>query len=247
MKCGLTSVTFRKLDWREIIRVALDCGFDGIEWGGDIHVPPGEVALAREVHQATVEAGLSVLSYGSYYRLGGRDAFKPVLDTAHALQAGSIRVWAGTKGSARYSAKERARAVEDAQSIADMAASHGITVAFEYHPNTLTDTSESALALLTEVGRGNVRSYWQPNPGLTHAENLAELTAMLPWLLHVHAHVCRRPSDGALLPLEDLLPQWRAYMALAKGHARVAFIEFVRGDDPAQCARDAAHLKTLCG
>jgi len=245
MKCGLTSVTFRKLDWRAVIQVALDCGFDGIEWGGDIHVPPGETALAREVRQATVDTGLSVLSYGSYYRLGGSDAFQPVLDTALALQADTIRVWAGTKGSARYRAKERARAVGDAQSIVDMAAAHGVTVAFEYHPNTLTDTAASALALLAEAGRGNVRSYWQPNPGLTHGENLAELTAILPWLHHVHVHVYRRPSDGVSLPLEDVLSQWRAYMAKAKGSARAAFIEFVKDDDPAQCARDAAHLKTL--
>jgi len=246
MECGLTSVTFRKLGWRAVLQVALDCGFDGIEWGGDIHVPPGEVVLAREVHRATAEAGLTVLSYGSYYHLGGTDSFKSVLATANALRADVIRVWAGTKGSARYSSKERARAVENAQAIADMAAAHNITVAFEYHPNTLTDTSESALALLAAVGRGNVRSYWQPNPGHTHEENLAELAAVLPWLLHVHAHVYRRPSDGALLPLEYVLPQWRAYMALAKGHARASFIEFVRGDDPAQCARDAAHLRRLC-
>ncbi|MCL2298765.1 MAG: sugar phosphate isomerase/epimerase, partial [Firmicutes bacterium] len=99
MKCGLTSVTFRKLGWRAVIQIARACGFDGIEWGGDIHVPPGEVALAREVHLATVEAGLSVLSYGSYYRLGGEEPFRPVLDAALALQADTIRVWAGAKGS----------------------------------------------------------------------------------------------------------------------------------------------------
>jgi sugar phosphate isomerase/epimerase len=246
MKCGLASVTFRQLGWREVIQVAGDCGLSCIEWGGDIHVPPGDALRAREVYQATAEAGLEVLSYGSYYRLGGGQDFGPVLDTARALRAGVIRVWAGAKGSARYSAGERGQAVADAQIIADMAAAHSIAVAFEYHRNTLTDTSESALALLAQVGRDNVKTYWQPNPDLTHEQRLAGLAAVLPHLENVHVHVTQRPSDGAHLPLEDVLPQWRAYMGAAHGRARAALIEFVKDNDPAQCARDAACLRRIC-
>jgi len=246
MKCGLTSVTFRKLDWREVIEIARKCRLDCIEWGGDIHVPPGEISLAREVYQAAVSAGLSVQSYGSYYRLGAGGPFEPVLATAKELRAGTIRVWAGTKASARYSAEEFARAADDARTIADMAVGHGITIAFEYHRNTLTDTSEGALALLAAVGRDNVRTYWQPNPDLTHEQRLEGLAAVLPWLENVHVHVAQRPGDGVSLPLEAALPQWRAYFDVIGGQARAALIEFVRDDDPAQCARDAAHLRGLC-
>lgn len=246
MKCGLTSVTFRKLDWRKILQIALDCGLDGIEWGGDVHVPPGDPDHARKVCQATLDAGLTVLSYGSYYRLGGNEPFGPVLDTARALHANTIRIWAGTKASSQYTAQERRQAVAEVQSIADMAKPCGVTIAFEYHRNTLTDTSESALALLAAAGRDNVRTYWQPNPDLTHEQRLEGLAAVLPWLENVHVHVSEQPCSGVRLPLEDVLPQWRAYMDVIQDRARAALIEFVKDDDPAQCARDAAHLRMLC-
>ena len=238
MKCGLTSVTFRKLDWRKIIQIARDCGLDGIEWGGDIHVPPGGVARAREVYQATAAATLSVLSYGSYYRLCEGDAFEPVLATALALQAGTVRVWAGKKNT------PLAQATEDARRIADMAKPHGVTVAFEYHRGTLTETAGSTLALLEAVGRDNVKTYWQPNPELTHEQNLAELAAVLPWLENVH--VFHWTAGGARLPLEDGLSQLQAYMQKINGHAHAAILEFVKNDDPAQCARDAEYLRRLC-
>jgi len=244
MKYGLTSVTFRQLDWREIIRIARECNLDGLEWGGDVHVPSGELSHAQKVYQATVEAGLSVLSYGSYYRLGQGQDFEPVLAVALALRADTIRVWAGAKDSAQHSAGERARAIRDAQTIADMAGPHGVTVAFEYHRGTLTDTCESALALLEAVGRENVRTYWQPNPQLAHERNLAELAAVLPWLENVHAF--HWTPGGARLPLEEGMAQWRAYLQTINGRAGAAILEFVKNDDPAQCARDAASLRRAC-
>ena len=235
MKLGLTSVTFRKLDWRKIIQIALDCGLDGIEWGGDIHVPPGDPEHARMVYQATAGAGLEVLSYGSYYRLGEGQDFGPVLTTALALQANAIRVWAGGANTSLV------RATEDARRVADMAKPHGVTVAFEYHRGTLTETAERTLALLDAVGRDNVKTYWQPNPERSHRRNLAELTAVLTHLENVHVFHWSR--HGIRLPLEDGAREWRAYLQAAK--PRAAILEFVKNDDPAQLARDAETLRRL--
>jgi sugar phosphate isomerase/epimerase len=36
---ALASVTFRHLTFEEIIELVRKAGLDGIEWGGDIHVP----------------------------------------------------------------------------------------------------------------------------------------------------------------------------------------------------------------
>ena len=232
MKLGLTSVTFRQLGWREIIRVARDCGLDGIEWGGDVHAPPGDLELAREIYQATVDAGLSVLSYGSYYKPGGEPPFEAVLETAVALRASTIRVWAGTNFDAAF---------EDAQHIADMAKPHDITIAFEYHRNTLTETSESALSLLQAVARENVKTYWQPNPELTHAQNLAELAAVSPYLENMHVFHWTR--HGRRLPMQDGAGEWQSYFQTAKPKA--AILEFVKGDNPAQCRRDAETLRRI--
>ncbi|MHC4505194.1 MAG: sugar phosphate isomerase/epimerase family protein, partial [Planctomycetota bacterium] len=101
IRSGLTSITFRKLSPEEIVRLTAEAGLDGIEWGGDVHVPPGEVDTARRVASMTSEAGLAVSSYGSYYRVGHDEPglFAPVLETAIALGAPIIRVWAGRVAS----------------------------------------------------------------------------------------------------------------------------------------------------
>jgi len=242
MTTGLTSVTFRALDWREVIAIVKDCGLGGIEWGGDIHVPPGDEVHARRVSRATAEAGLAVLSYGSYYRLGAGECFVSVLETALALGAGVIRVWAGVKGSAEHSEAERKLVIEDARRIADMAKEYNIVVALEYHRNTLTDTSESAVSLLKEAG--GVKTYWQPNPELGHEDNLKELAEVLPWL--VYLHVFQWKPDGARLPLQDGVVQWREYIEQARGCASAAILEFVRNDTPTQCANDAETLRRIC-
>ena len=41
MRPGLVSVTFRALPADEVLRLMLRSGLGCIEWGGDVHVPPG--------------------------------------------------------------------------------------------------------------------------------------------------------------------------------------------------------------
>jgi len=100
---GLVSITFRSLSPLEIIELVLKAGLKGIEWGADVHVPHGDLKRAREVRKLTADAGLSVAACGSYYRVGVSEAqglaFENVLETAVALKAPTVRVWAGDKGS----------------------------------------------------------------------------------------------------------------------------------------------------
>lgn len=46
MRTGLVSSTFRKLTPAEVVRRAAQAGLQGIEWGGDIQVPPARVDTA---------------------------------------------------------------------------------------------------------------------------------------------------------------------------------------------------------
>ncbi len=43
---GLCSITFRSLSVDAIIELATKARLDGIEWGSDVHVPPGDLELA---------------------------------------------------------------------------------------------------------------------------------------------------------------------------------------------------------
>lgn len=98
-KCrtGMNSVTFRQKSIDEIIDIAKRAGLSRIEWGGDVHLPPGDTLLAARTAEKTRSAGLEVLSYGSYYHGDETEDFTAVLATAKAVGAPVIRVWPVTR------------------------------------------------------------------------------------------------------------------------------------------------------
>ena len=245
---GLVSITFRKLSPRQIVDLVVQAGLDAIEWSGDVHAPHGDVAKAREIAQMTADAGLSMPTYGSYYRVGHRAdvPFPDILVSAVALGTPTIRVWAGKVGSAEADADYWNGVVADSQRIVDLAATEGIGIAYEFHGNTLTDSAESARRLLEEVNRPNLRSLWQPPKGSTIEQNRAGIDTLAPWISHIHTFSWRIEEGQTIrLPLSEYAIQWKEYLARisALGGDRYALLEFVRGDDPAQFLADAVTLR----
>lgn len=243
---GLVSITFRDLSPEEIIALVVQAGLEGIEWGGDIHVPHGDLDQARRVRRMTLEAGLQIPAYGSYYRVGHQEPvpFERVLETAIALDTPTIRVWAGKQGSEESDAAYRNLVAQESQRIADLAAQEDVTLAYEFHRNTLTDTDDSARRLLEAVDRDNVKTYWQPPRGSTMSHNLAGLDAVLPWLLNVHVFTWHIIT-GERLPLAEGEVVWRQYLkkVATTGREHFAMLEFVEGDKPGNFMRDAITLK----
>ena len=242
---GIVSVTFRNLSPQEVINVTASCGLDGIEWGGDIHVPHGDVPAAHEVRKMTTQAGLKVAAYGSYYFAGGSDGppFEGVLESAVALGAPVIRIWAGKKGSADAGEDDRRAVVEDSQRIADQAASVGVDLAYEFHTNTLTDTADSALRLMENVDRDNVKTYWQALRSTTK-QNIADIEAVSDKLVNIHAYHQDPDADGHP-PLADGVAPWKQYLAVAAatGRDHYVLIEFVKDGAVENFRRDATTLK----
>jgi sugar phosphate isomerase/epimerase len=240
---GLVSVTFRKLTPAEIVELVHRAGLVGIEWGGDIHVPHGDLDAAGEVCRMTEDAGLQVAAYGSYYRVGqGQDdAFGAVLDTAVKLGAPKIRVWAGEKGSADADEGYHAKVAEQCRRIATLAADAGVEIVSEWHGGTLTDTTDSAIALLDAVGHENFRTYWQPIAG-SFELCLSGLDTAAGRVTGLHVY---QWDSGKRLPLAEGRDAWLQYLAhAAKAGDMFALLEFVRDDEPAAFLKDA---ETLCG
>lgn len=254
---GLVSVTFRALSAESVLALAVRCGLHAIEWGGDVHVPHGDLGRATMVGTLTRSRGLAVASYGSYYRFDdalGIDAadaphFDQVLDTAVALGAPVVRIWAGRRASAACPASDRDRIVQSARQAGDRAAARGLTLAFEYHANTLTDTPASARALLSSIDHPQVRSLWQPSHRVDRAANGRALSDMLPWLVGVHLFYWGPGGFSDRLSLADGaldVAAWLAVLRSAASNDRLpVMLEFVRDDDPEQLRRDALTLTEL--
>jgi 3-dehydroshikimate dehydratase len=249
---GLVSVTFRNLNPSEIIGLVQKARLKSIEWGGDIHVPHGDLQQARTVYDRTIDAGISIAAYGSYYRAGISETkglpFESVLETALELHTPKIRVWAGNKGSNEADSLFRNAVIEDLRRIGMMAERYTITIDVEYHNRTLTDTIESAADLFRIVHHHNIFSYWQPPNGTTFDHRLQSLSASLPYLSNIHVfNWCNGKSDQTRL--EEGKEQWLEYFRIVSqtGRNHHALIEFVRDDTPESFLSDASALRKMIG
>lgn len=240
---GLVSISFRKKTPEEILDLCVRANLQAIEWGGDVHVPAGDTRRAREVLARTRDAGLSVCSYGSYYRLGQSEtAFFQALDCASALETPVMRIWAGTKGSRETEPGERAQLIEQLARADRAAGERGVRLTLEYHGGTLTDSRESVRQLLEEIRPLNCGLYWQPRWDWSEEERLVSLQEAQERLSHLHVFTWTPRTER--LPLEAGEGMWRRVFAKNLGE-RCALLEFVRDDADEQLLADAACLKRL--
>lgn len=242
---GIVSATFREKPAAEVIRLAVENRLEAVEWSENAHVMPGDPEGALALRRQTEAAGLMVAAYGSYYRLGEYEhaeaAFQGSLQSAAALGAPVMRVWAGVKPSAEADGAYRERLSREAALIAQLAHACGVRVAFEWHKNTLTDTNESAMRLLADAAHPNLCCLWQPTVALSPAQRVAGVAALGDRLANMHVYSW---PDGTRGPLNAA--EWKLYLDAAQcGGSHCALLEFVRGNAPEQLAADAKTLNDL--
>ncbi len=254
---GLCSITFRGLGADDVVARAEQAGIEGIEWGSDIHAPPGGGADVIGLGQRCRDAGIAVVSYGSYLGAGpagsavaaDRATVTAVLDSAEALGAPMVRIWTEFGVLPDSAAADRERVTDRTSTLADAAAERSLTVALEFHPGTLTHTAGSTTALIDSIDRANLATHWQPDPALPHASALDELAVVLPHLAHVHTFSWGAGGIAERFALAEGNTLWPAALALVASRApsvaggRYALLEYVRDDDPEQFLRDAATLR----
>ncbi len=245
MKAGLVSVTFRSLEPRAVAELARRCGLSGVEWGGDVHAPHGDLEAARQVLELSRAAGLEVAAYGSYYRAGESESqglsWARVLASAQAMQAPLVRVWAGKRGSQEADAAYFRGVTGDLRRICQASQT---PVACEFHGGTLCDSGQAALQVLEAVAHPNLKMLWQPANGASIAARLSDLRAVKPHLANLHVFQWGPGGGGDKRSLGEGRAQWQQYLSEAgqDDADRWALLEFVRGDEPAQLERDAGTL-----
>lgn len=245
---GLCSVTLRGLEVGAVADLAAECGLRAIEWGADVHVPPSGAGAAARAAAASVAAGVAVTSYGSYLFAGGvepPEAWRPVLDTAVALGAATVRVWSPVGDGSVPPGYVGALG-----SCAADAADAGLDLALEFHGGTATASVGGVRSLFDAVAAPNLFTYWQPPywRGTTDAaSDRAAVEALGDRLAHLHVYEWAATGDRR--PLAEGSRRWPEVLAAASvvptafSGPRVALLEFVADDDPDRLRRDAATLR----
>lgn len=249
---GIASVTFRDKTAQEIVELAARGGLQGIEWGGDIHVPTGQLKLAATLGRLTRATGLTVSGYGSYYIVGkSREEgmpFMEVLKTAEALNAPMVRIWAGAQASRESTQAYRRKIIDETREIADAAGRKGIRLAFEFHDDTLNDTYTACRELLAELAHPQVKTYWQPRHGVGPEVNGLGIDLILPWIAGIHVFHWW-PKAEVRLPLVEGANDWKCYLdRLSKISETIpANLEFVKDDSTEQFLEDTSTFLSLVG
>lgn len=240
-KTGIVSISFRDRSPEQILIAASEAGLDAVEWGGDVHVPHGDLEAARLVRELSAAFDTEIAEYGSYYAIGKSDPslFEDILNTARDLGTNVIRVWAHQgKPSDSFDEEEYQACVADAKRICAMASD--ITVALECHPNTLTDEYHTELKFIRDVGCDNLKTFWQPNQHRPVDYNLDSIRALLPYIVSVHVYSWRRKER---LPLAALESDWLQYIELLSAKDLNYMLEFMHDGNIETLKETAATLK----
>ncbi len=136
--------------------------------------------------------------------------------------------------------------IEESREIADEAGKEGITVAYEFHGGTLTDTNESAFNLLKKANHDNLKSYWQPPVDKDIEYRIEGLEMLIPHLSNVHAYYCEAMERR---PFSKGKEEWKEYASIIRkaGGDRHIMLEFVKEHSTEQFLEDAEVLKGVVG
>ena len=243
IRSGLVSATFKSLSVQKVLEIARKAGLQAIEWSENHHIPAGDEAFAAEVRRLTLDSGLEIAGYGSYFRLGQGMDIAVSLGTARTLGAQQMRIWAGSKASAVISAEERKALERELSDVCRIAGDMGMILNLEWHKNTLTDTNESGYSLLHEMGCPNLRTLWQPTMALDEKQREEGLKMILPYLSYIHVY---HWNETGRRPLEEGREQWGRYFGiLDENKDYYALLEFVKDDSEKQFYKDAEVLKEM--
>lgn len=252
---GLVSVTLAQDSIGQVISTAEQCGIEGIEWSARHHIMPGDERSAQEASRLCSLTGITIASYASYFQAGVDDpqAASALVETALALGAPLVRVWAGRMGLTIGHPEQASftAAIDGLLALGEQLAQHGLLLSLEHHRLTLTDGARETLSLIQSCKAQGLRllTHWQPRPGLSIEDAETDIELLGSDLSHVH--VFEWDARLRRFPLHEGESRWARQIAAAKrtrpdwpGPA-FACLEFVKDDSHEQLLRDAAVLRRL--
>ncbi len=243
-KTGICSVSFRKLQPQQIIKLAAEAGLDAIEWGSDVHASPKDKAALLAITEAQTAAGLHTSSYGTYFRIGTNspDELHEYIEAAKILGTDTLRIWCGSKNYSELSEEERCAIISESKACAKIAESHSAILALECHPNTFTDTPEGAIRIMEEVDSPAFKMYWQRKTrGGDKAEDIDYLSKIVKWLTNIHVF---EYHGGVQVSLSGAVGDWCEILSdISDG--RTLLLEFIPTGEPEALLAESLALRRI--
>ena len=251
MKLGLCTIAFQEKPLEEVIDIAANYGFNGIElWGKPPHLPDDyDEAYVKNIKDMAHRKGLEISAFGSYvdplmplHQKHFEEAFK----IAHALGTDLVRIWSGGGPSKSIIPADKRLIHFRLVSITQWASFRNIRLGLEMHNNHLTDSVETILEAIEGVRVPALKTYYQPlarsdaDEPHTAAEKLAEHIA------NVHAQ--NFDESGKACPIADGVVDYARIVEIlnAAGYDGYLEVEFVHGDNKLEALqRDRDYLASL--
>ena len=251
MKLGLCTIAFQEKPLEEVIDIAADHGFDGIEiWGKPPHLPVDyDESYVKNIKEMAQRKGLFISAFGSYvdplmdlHQKYFEEAFK----IAQVLGTDIVRIWSGGGPSKSISPSDKRLIHFRLVSIAQWANFRNIRLGLEMHNNHLTDSVDTILETIEGVRVPSLQTYYQPlarsdaDEPHTAAEKLAE------HIINVHAQNFDERGKGC--PIADGVVDYARIVETLNtaGYDGYLEVEFVHGDNKLEALqRDRDYLASL--
>ena len=192
----------------------------------------------------TGKYGVSVCSYGTYFRLGVTplSELPDYIAAAKLLGTRILRLWCGSKSGVDMTSAERDDLITVCREAATIAERSDAILCMECHKGTFTERVEDSLYLMRAVSSPAFRMYYQPHQWKTQEENLAMASALAPYteVLHVFQW---KGSDR--FSLADGTEEWRTYLSAFDGQPLL--LEFMPDDRIESLCAEADALRRIVG
>ena len=251
MKLGLCTIAFQEKPLEEVIDIAADYGFDGIElWGKPPHLPEDyDESYAKNVREMAQRKGLVISAFGSYvdplmhlHQKHFEEAFK----IAHDLGTDLVRIWSGGGASRSITTTDKRLILFRLVSITQWANFRNIQLGLEMHNNHLTDSVATILETIEQVRLPALKTYYQPLARSDADEPHAAAEKLAPHIANVHAQ--NFDETGKACPIADGIVDYTRIVEILKNANYDGYleVEFVHGDNKLEALqRDRDYLASL--
>ncbi len=243
LKIGVASVTFRNKSAVQVVEIAKKAGVNYIEWGGDVHVTNTEEA--RIIKSVCDNEEIKICSYGSYYRVGCGDKSKweEICRIAKAMNAPSVRVWLGEKGSGETTQAEYNCILDDLKSICSVAQKYNLLVCPECHDNTYNDNTDAFLKIRNELKADNFKTYFQSRY-FKFDYDIDRIERTFDFIENVHVSYRDLVKEQRFKKKDKYYLDKLLKKLLEMNYGGIILVEFTKGSKEKSFIKDVNRLKT---